>query len=98
MKKQRKWKALVLSMVMAVGMLLPMTMNAQSDGFFRGNGDNYMNREGGVSIGGMTGDNPDAGITIGGLTPETPSAPLGNGLVVMLAASACYTLIKKLDR
>lgn len=82
---------------MAFGILLPMTMNAQ-DGFFRGDNDNNMYRDNGVTIGGMTGSNPDAGITIGGLTPETPSVPLESGLVVMLAASACYTLIKKLDR
>ena len=83
----------MLSVAMAVGMLLPTTMNAQ-DFFIRNGGDNNEYRDAGVSIGGMTGDNPDAGITIGGLTPETPSAPIENGLVVMLAAGACYTLIK----
>jgi len=36
MKKQTTLKAFALSLAMAVGMLLPTTTNAQSDGFFRG--------------------------------------------------------------
>lgn len=36
MKKITNLKAFALSLAMALGMLLPTTMTAQSDGFFRG--------------------------------------------------------------
>lgn len=87
MKKQTKLKAFVLSVAMTVAMSLPMTMNAQSDGFFRGGNDNYDNRDG-ITLGGngmSLGDNP---------TQENPT-PLGSGLLIMVAAGAGYVALKK---
>lgn len=87
MKKQRSLKALMLSMAMAVGMLLPATMNAQhTDGFFRNNGDNYENRDGGTSAG-LYFDQPHQ--------YNDPTAPVGSGLLILVAAGAGYTLLKK---
>lgn len=77
----------MLSMAMAVGMLLPATMNAQhTDGFFRSNGDNYENRDGGNS-----------GLNLQDPQPydPTPSAPVGSGLLIMVAAGFGYSLLKK---
>lgn len=51
MKKQTFLKAFVLSLAMAVGMLLPTTMVAQSDGFFRGGNDIYEDRDNGIGLG-----------------------------------------------
>ena len=82
MKKQKNLKVLVLSLAMAVGMLLPMTTNAQSDGFFRN--DNYQNRD--VSI------NDEGGISNWGIG-ET--VPLGSGLMVLAAAGAGYAILRR---
>ena len=88
MKTTKKMKAFALTLAMALGMLLPRTMNAQSDGFFRGgNNDNSEYRDA-ISLGGngmSLGDNP---------TQENPS-PLGSGLMVMVAAGAGYVALKK---
>lgn len=85
MKKQRTMKALMLSMAMAVGMLLPATMNAQhTDGFFRSNGDNYENRDGGNS-----------GLNLQDPQNQDPTVPVGSGLLIMVAAGLGYTLLKK---
>lgn len=85
MKKQTKLKAFVLSVAMTVAMSLPMTMNAQSDGFFRGGNDNYDNRDEIGGSGMSLGDNP---------TQENPT-PLGSGLLIMVAAGAGYVALKK---
>ena len=85
-------KALVLILAMAIGLLLPMTTNAQNggtDNFFRGGGnDNYENR-GTVAI-----NTGGEGFTLGGATEADP-APLGSGLLVMVAAGAGYAFLKK---
>lgn len=81
-------KALVLSVAIAGSLLLPMTINAQSDGFFRGGGvENYTDRPG-FDIGSIPGgDN--------GLTNQTFGAPVGSGLLVLVSAGVGYVLLKK---
>ena len=83
MKKQKTLKALVLSLAMAVGMLLPMTTNAQSDGFFRGGNDSYENR---ATI------DDDGGMGHWGIG-ET--VPVGSGLLILTFAGAGYAIARR---
>ena len=83
MKKQKTLKALVLSLAVAVGTLLPMTTNAQSDGFFRGGYDNYENR---ATI------DDDGGMGHWGIG-ET--VPVGSGLLILTAIGAGYAVAKR---
>ena len=85
MKTQKTLKALVLSLAMAMIALLPATMQAQTDGFFRG-GENYENRD--ASINSDTG----TGITNLGIGEN---APLGSGLLILAAAGAGYAFTKR---
>ena len=88
--RKTKKKALVLSMALAAGLLVPMTMNAQSDGsrgiFDRGFSASESNRDGG----GMEWQG-------GGMTPQNPNeeAPLGSGLMLLVAAGAGYAALKR---
>ena len=73
------------SLAMALSMLLPTTINAQSDGFFRGGETgNYENRD--ISAGG--------GMSLGGATNENPT-PVGSGLLIMMAAGAGYAVVRR---
>ena len=83
MKKTTKIKALALMTMMTIGMVLPMTMNAQ-DGFFRG-GDEQITRD-------ETPIDVTGGITNQQFGQETP---VGSGLLIMVAAGAGYALLKK---
>ena len=83
MKKTTKIKALALMTMMTIGMVLPMTMNAQ-DGFFRG-GDELITRD-------ETPIEVTGGITNQQFGQETP---VGSGLLIMVAAGAGYALLKK---
>ena len=78
MKKTTTLKALALSMIMTLGLALPMM--AQSDGFFKYNED-YMNRD--ATTGSITnqtfGQDPGTNVT-GGITNQQFGAPLGSGL------------------
>ena len=93
MKRTTKLKVFVVSLAMAFGMLLPVTASAQSDGFFRGEG-NYMNRDGGPS-----GDIVNQGFgDDGGNTVTNQSfgeAPVGSGLLILTAIGAGYAVLKK---
>lgn len=73
-------------MAMALGMLLPMTMTAQSDGFFRGGTDNIDDRTGGEN-----------GVTWNGMVAQNPEyeAPLGSGLLILTAAGAGYVALRR---
>lgn len=86
MKKTTTMKAFALSLAMALGMLLPTTTNAQNDGFFRGNMDNYENRDAGIN------SNDGAGISNWGIGEEVP---LGSGLLVLAAAGAGYAAMRR---
>ena len=89
MRKVKK-KALVFSMALAAGLLVPMTMNAQSGGsrgiFDRGFEASESTRDGG----GMEWQG-------GGMTPQNPNeeAPLGSGLMLLVAAGAGYAALKR---
>jgi FlaG/FlaF family flagellin (archaellin) len=79
-------KTLILS-VIAVMMMSPLSMFANDfDGFFRGVGnDVYTNR-----------DVDTQGITIEGMHSESPvEAPLGSGLLVMVAAGIGYAAMRR---
>ena len=88
MRKVKK-KALVFSMALAAGLLVPTTMNAQSGGsrgiFDRGFEASESTRDGGMEWQG------------GGMTPQNPNqeAPLGGGLLVLMAAGAGYAALKR---
>lgn len=83
MKDQIVLKAIALSMAMAVIMFLPATSKAQSDGFFRGDNENYVNRDE-INHGG--------GISNSGIG-ET--APLGSGLLIMTAVGGGYAIARR---
>ena len=81
MIKLRKVKVLTLSLLMAISAM--QTYANGTDGFFTGNFDDYRGR-----------DN-DSSVTIGGMQNETVTAPLGNGLLVFVAAGMAYVLIRR---
>ena len=83
MKNSKKLKAMMLLLAMA-GMLLPTTMSAQSDGFFRGGEGNYENRA-----------NEQGQFTFEEPAASDPTAPVGSGLLIMLCTGAGYALLKK---
>ena len=88
-KTTQKMKALMLTLAMAIGLLLPMTTNAQNggtDGFFGKAGDENNDRVSGTN-----------GLTMQGMTPQgtDSQAPLGSGLLVMVAVGAGYAILKK---
>ena len=69
--KKRKLKVLLLSLSVAIGLMLPLTSRAQSDGFFKYNED-YVNRD--ATTGNITnqtfGLDPSNSV-IGGITNQT---------------------------
>lgn len=82
MKKTTTLKALVLSLIMTIGFVMPMA--AQTDGFFKLNEDIYENRDGETPIsGGIT--NQQFGQTV----------PVGSGLLIMVAAGAGYAVVRR---
>jgi hypothetical protein len=83
MKKTKKLRALMFSMAMAFAFMLPTTMTAQSDGFFRGGGETYENRNDGVTWNGMVAQNPSEPV------------PLGSGLLILTAAGAGYVALRR---
>ena len=87
--KKLNFKALTLPFFVAMIVLLPFSTTAQgSDGFFRANeSENYQNRA-------MPTVDP-SGMTLGGATQMDPTAPLGSGLLVMVAAGAGYVALKR---
>ena len=93
MKKTTRLRAIVLSLAMALVMLLPAASHAQSDGFFRDGGD-YANRDGG---GGYNLNNEQFGDLKNSfnLNNQTFGAPLGSGLIIMLAAGGAYALVRR---
>jgi len=78
-------KKLVIFLLMAVAIVLPGRINAQNDMFFRiNNEDLYNDRASNVDVtGGMTNN------------PFGEPAPVGTGLLVMVAAGAGYVALKR---
>lgn len=99
MKKQTKLKAFVLSVAMTVWMLLPVTMNAQSDGFFRSGGGDYSNRDAGGGAYSLNnqqfGSDANGGYNLDNQTFGQNTSPLGTGLLILTAAGAGYVAIKR---
>ncbi len=98
MKRISKWKAILLSLMMAVFLLIPICSNAQEGGLFGygktsakelGN-ESYFNIWRGT---GVEWNN-------GGLIPQDPTqeAPLESGIFVIVAAGAGYVLVKSKSR
>lgn len=79
-----KIKSIITALVLAAVFILPVSLNAQSDGFFRGGeSENYSNRDGG----------PTAGIQNNGI--GQPEAPLGSGLLILSAVGAGYAIARR---
>ena len=75
-------RSIISALVLAAVFILPLSLNAQSDGFFRGGDDaNYDNRA----------DN----VTTGGMTTGDFTTPLGSGLLIMVAAGAGYVVVRR---
>ena len=101
MDKTRK-KTIVLSILVALGMLLPASLSAQEQkggrygGLFGENApeasNGLMNRSESTVGGNFTGQG--FGATNGNITGQTFGAPLGSGLFVLLAAGAGYATMK----
>lgn len=73
----------MLTLAMAVFMLLPTKVYAQSDNFFRGGND----------AGYRSGDDPDAlNLNVENQSFQTP---LGGGLLIMMAAGIAYIALKR---
>ena len=86
MKKTTTLKALVLSMIMTFGLVMPMA--AQTDNFFKSNNDDiYENRDG----------DPTAVNVSGGITNQQfgQTVPVGSGLLIMVAAGASYAVVRR---
>lgn len=87
MKKSKfKHGALVLFAALAFSLFLPMYVNAQgggADGFFKGFFDDYENRDG-----------EDVEV-YGGVTNDSFNAPIGSGLLIMLASGLGYAAVKR---
>ena len=81
MKNFQKSKALLLSLMMVVFFVLPMSAQ-QTDGFFRSGDDDIYNNRDGVVSSGITNNN-------------FQSTPLGSGLLIMVAAGAGYAIARR---
>jgi hypothetical protein len=94
MKKSNTFKALVLSMIITLGLAMPMM--AQTDGFFRYNEDIYGDRA--TASGSITnqtfGQDPGTLVT-GGITNQQFGVPVGSGLLIMVAAGAGYAIARR---
>lgn len=95
--KKRKLKVLLLSLMMAIGLMLPSTGHAQNDQFFKNGEDLYNNRaEAGGNITNQTfGSN---GYNLTNQTFGQDPAPLGSGLLIMMMAGLGYAIVKKQER
>lgn len=86
----RNLKEFIILAAIAIMMLLPITINAQTrtDGFFGNSGnETYNDRGTAYSSEGLNAYNQQFG--------EHMDAPLGSGLLIMVVAGAGYALLKK---
>ena len=86
MKKSKfSLKTFAFSLAIAANLILPFSVNGQSgrsDGFFNGGSGDLENRDG------------EPGVS-GNISNDNFNAPLGNGLLVMAVAGACYVAVKR---
>jgi len=97
---KRKLKMMALSAVLAAGMLLPTAMSAQglfNSSFGHSGGSGVSNSGFGQSGSGSNEvTNESFGTNSGGVKNQTfGKAPLGSGILIMLAAGAGYAVIKR---
>lgn len=100
--KQKKKKALVLSLTMAA-LLLTGGLNAQErrGGLFGFNGlfsswdENEEDIEGMMNRGDFFANANTGNIGVGSFDAEDPNAPLGSGLLILTATGIGYALLKK---
>ena len=101
MYNNRKLKSIVLSMVLAAGMMLPISVSAQdaeTGGGLLGNGKLYDSDGGLFSTRGLIYENEEEGFTNGNFgepEPEYPEAPLGSGIAILIGAGLGYVALKK---
>ena len=104
-----KLKSIVFAMVVAAGMLLPVSSFAQGgekggmfgrgslfdkiEGLFDSDND-FQYEENAYGLFNQQPDRTGSGMDLGGMSQEDP-APLGSGLLIMVAAGAGYALLKK---
>ena len=97
-----KKKTLAISLLMAAGILWPISLSAQEQGSHGGLfGDYYLNSSSGIFGRGSSTlegdlDGQSFGETNGDITGQTfgDDAPMGSGLFIMLAAGAGYATLK----
>ena len=95
-RKQKNVKAIVLSLGLVAGMLLPVGVSAQEDAANGGGLLGFGKLFNSKGEGGLFGENPaeEGEIDIYGVgQPE--DAPLGSGIAIMLLAGAGYVALKK---
>lgn len=78
-------KAMSIAVMIFLGLIAPLTTNAQSDGFFRYNEDLYNDRDANINI--WTANN--------GFQHDDFGAPLGTGLLILTAAGAGYAISRR---
>lgn len=83
MKKTTTLKALALSMIMTLGLALPMM--AQTDNFFKSNNEDIYENRAGEPI----------NVTGNKITNQQFNTPLGSGLLIMVAAGAGYVVARR---
>ena len=89
MKKfSEKRKEFIIAAAIVMTMLLPTTTNAHTkmDGFFASSGNDYYNDRTSESGDFLNASNQTFGTT---------EAPLGSGLLILVATGAGYALLKK---
>ena len=99
--RKAKSRTILLSLLLSIGMLQPLSVSAQGDGshgLFEGGKEvqnNGLLNRGSISTDGLT--NQFFGETTLGITNETfgNTTPVGEGLIVMLLSGAGYLALKK---
>lgn len=97
MQKATKLRALALSLAMALGMLLPTTTLAQGNDNMLRFEDEYGGSRGGFASGWPLFNQSfgSGGYNLNNQTFGQDPAPLGSGLIIMLAAGGAYMLKKR---
>ena len=95
-KTAEKFKELAICTAIALIALLPATIHAQNDTFFRSNFDeNFDNRDAEIIFGLMNDPFGEAPTPFGFGSGYSNTSPLGSGLLIMLAAGAGYAVARR---